>query len=69
VDKNKSTISLWKAARVEAGTLALLMLGWAVVGMMGWVPDINSSLVAVGVYAAWVGLCVIVYRYFYGLDT
>jgi len=45
------------------------MLGWAVVGMMGWVPDINSSLVAVGVYAAWVGLCVIVYRYFYGLDT
>ena len=69
MERNKNTQSLWKAARVETGTLGILLVAWLVVGLMGWVPDVNSSLVAVGVYAAWVGLCVIVYRYFYGLDT
>ncbi|MBY0503668.1 MAG: hypothetical protein K2X03_07155 [Bryobacteraceae bacterium] len=68
MERNRQSPSLWKTARVETLTLAVLAMGWMISGLAGWVPDVNSSLVAVGVYAAWIGLCVIVYRYFYKLD-
>jgi hypothetical protein len=65
----KHAPSLWRTARVETGTLALLALGWVTASAMGWAPDVNSSLGVLGIYAAWLGLCVIIYRYFYRLDT
>lgn len=67
--ERKNVPSLWQTARVETSTLGVLALGWVVANVMGWVPDVNASLVAVAVYAAWLLLCIIVYRYFYRLDT
>ena len=61
--------SLWQTARVETGTLAVLVLGWSVANAAGWVPALNSSLAVLVVYAAWLGLCIVVYRYFYQLDN
>lgn len=65
----KNAPSLWRTARIEAGTLALLVLGWGMATALGWAPNVNSSLVALGIYAAWLALCVVVYRYFYRLDS
>lgn len=67
--ERKNTPSLWQTARVETSTLGVLVLGWVIANVMGWVPDVNASLVALAVYAAWLLLCIIVYRFFYRLDT
>lgn len=61
--------SLWQTARVETSVLAVLVLAWCVANAAGWVPNVNSSLAVLVVYAAWLGLCIVVYRYFYKLDT
>ena len=61
--------SLWQTARVETGTLAVLVLGWSVAKAVGWAPAVNSSLGVLLVYAAWIALCIVVYRYFYQLDA
>lgn len=61
--------SLWQTARVETGTLAVLVLGWSLANAAGWVPALNSSLAVLVVYAAWIALCIVVYRYFYQLDN
>ncbi len=67
--ERKNTPSLWQTARVETSTLGVLVVGWVVSNVMGWVPDVNASLVALAVYAAWLLLCIIVYRVYYRLDT
>lgn len=69
MERKRLARSLWQNSRVETTTLGILLAGWMVIRLLGWTPDISSSLVAIGVYLAWIGLCVIVYRYFYRLDT
>ena len=61
--------SLWQTARVETSALAVLVLASCVANAAGWVPKVNSSLAVLVVYAAWLALCIVVYRYFYKLDT
>ncbi len=61
--------SLWKTARVEMVSLAVLLVGWSVANALGLAPRVTSSLAVLGVYAAWLGVCVVFYRYFYRLDT
>ncbi len=69
MEQKESPPSLWQTARVETSTLAVLVLAWIGANVSGWVPDVNSSLAALVVYAAWLAFCILVYRYFYKLDT
>lgn len=69
MEEKQNPPSLWQTARVEVSTLAVLVLGWTMANVTGYVPDVNTSLGVVIVYAAWIALCVGVYRYFYQLDA
>jgi hypothetical protein len=61
--------SIWRTARVETATLAILVLASATASNLGWMPSINASLAALAIYALWLAVCVVVYRFFYRLDT
>ena len=61
--------SIWRTARVETATLALLMAAIAIATALGWMRNVNPSLAVLAVYAVWIAICASIYRFFYRLDT
>ena len=61
--------SIWRTARVETGTLAILVLACAAANALGWIRNVNVSLAVLAIYAIWVATCIAIYRIFYRLDT